>query len=70
MGVQEKQKLYTFNWQGGGCNQVYAFTEEEAKEKAKAEWGDSEWGERIGYNSFRVVEDEDAYYRALARMCD
>jgi hypothetical protein len=60
--------LYTFNWAGGGWNQVYAITLDEARILAK------NLGVKYGLQpllgTLRKVHDEDAYYRQTAALCD
>ena len=57
--LKDNKREYLFNFKGGGWNSEYAFTVEEAIEKAKVKYGDREYGLDIDEKSFRVSTPAD-----------
>lgn len=68
--METKQKaLYTFNWIGGGMNQVYAHTKKEALEIVAREFpGNAVWKAEVDLSTLKRVTSkrgQDGWYASL-----
>ena len=73
METKEKQKaLYTFNWVGGGMNQVHAHTKKEALEIIAREFpGNAVWKGEVNLSTLKRVtskKGQDRWYASLPLM--
>ena len=75
VGKKPEKALYTFNWSGGGFNQVYATTKKEALAEVKKQFPDD--GQEHGCTYKNVVnlkrvtaKQADAWYRMGNMMCN
>ncbi len=56
--------LFTFLWQGGGYNQVYARDAADAEAIANAHFGGGRFSLRVQHGTVRAVHDEAAYHNS------
>ena len=60
-----ERKLWSFNWKGGGYNQVYATSREDALDKVDEKFGkDSSWNRnRVDLKTLCEVHDEEQFWK-------